>query len=260
MPGERSSSSHSAAIGGGRVEIAGLTDRGTVREQNQDVWTNVDGPEGAAECVLLLADGMGGHRGGLEAAQAAVEGAVGAVRASAHPAEALPDIVSAAVRGVDAVRRSIGGEPGTTLVIAVVAMDQAWIAHVGDSRAYLIRDGHARLLTRDHSWAGEEVAAGRLSEAEARHHPRRNMITRAVLGDPVNPDLLRVDVETGDTVLLCSDGLWEPLDDSSIATLLAGDGPLETALAAACDAALAAGSRDNVTLVAARWLSASDTG
>jgi len=246
------------SLRGGTVEVAGVTDRGTVREENQDVWRLVAGTDGSEQFTLILADGMGGHAGGLESAQAAVGEAVAAIRASAAPASALPDFVSAASRGVAGVRQAIGGGPGTTLVLAVISTHEARIAHVGDSRAYLIRSGRARLLTADHTWAAEEVAAGRMSEAEARHHPRRNMITRAVLGDPVAPDVVGVALHEGDVIVLCSDGLWEPLDDATIAKLFSESEPPATLVERACDAALAAGSRDNVTLVAARVLVVGD--
>jgi protein phosphatase len=131
---------------------------------------------------------------------------------------------------------------------------QAVVANVGDSRAYRIRGGAARPLTEDHSWVGEEVRGGRLQPDQARHHPRRNMITRAVMGEPIRADQFPVQLQANDVLLLCSDGLWEPLDDASIGDFFAADAPLERILDWLCDAALGAGGTDNVTAVAARWL------
>jgi protein phosphatase len=156
---------------------------------------------------------------------------------------------NAAVAGV---RDLMGGDPGTTLVLAVVADAHAVVANIGDSRAYLIRAGRAAQITDDHSWVGEQFREGKLAASETRHHPRRNVITRAVMGDPVEPDIFPVALQPGDTLLLCSDGVWEPLSDEMLAELLTDGGPLIRDLERMCDAALDAGGRDNVTVVAAR--------
>ena len=248
--------SRSIADGGGFLEIAGITDRGPVRTQNQDVWEVLTGPDGAS-AVLALADGMGGHKGGLESAEAAVQGAMSVLANSlpaADAASALRRAVAGATESVAAVRAEIGGNPGTTLVLAIVTAAHASIANVGDSRAYLIRDTTVTQLTQDHSWAAGQVRAGALDAEEARHHPKRNLIERAVMGDPVEADVFELDAQAGDVLLLCSDGLWEPLADSVIGAVIASPDALGVALTRACDAALAAGGTDNVTMVAARWL------
>lgn len=240
--------------GAAGFEVAGATDRGTVRTENQDMWeafVAVPTPSGT-RVALVIADGMGGHRGGREAAEAAVEAAVARLRegdAAPEVVEAAMNVANAAVAGVRGV---IGGEPGTTLVVAVVDGNRALIGNIGDSRAYVIRDGHSEQLTFDHSWVGDELRAGRLHPDEARHHPRRNVITRAVMGDPVDPDILTASLEAGDTVLLCTDGIWEPLSDQDIAELMTDAGPLVRDLERLCEAALDAGGRDNVTAVAVR--------
>src|SRR5207249_1841175 len=121
------------------------------------------------------------------------------------------------------VRARIGGNPGTALVAALLEAAHVVVANVGDSRAYRIRGGEARLLTEDHSWVGEEVRAGRLAADQVRHHLRRNTITRAVMGDPVRADHFPVQLQPDDVLMLCSDGLWEPLDDTSIGDFFAAD-------------------------------------
>jgi serine/threonine protein phosphatase PrpC len=209
MTGDRMA--RSIADEAGALEIAGISDRGPVRTQNQDVWDAQVAPEGTT-AVLALADGMGGHKGGLESAEAAVLGAM-SVLTGAGP-EADPP----------------------------------------DSRAYLIRDTAVTQLTDDHSWAAGQVRAGALDAAEARHHPKRNLIERAVMGDPVDADVFELDARAGDVLLLCSDGLWEPLADSALGAVIASPDALGVALTRACDAALAGGGTDNVTMVAARWL------
>jgi protein phosphatase len=246
----------SIAGDGQSLEIAGITDRGPVRTQNQDVW-DAHIAAGGSSAVLALADGMGGHKGGLESAEAAVTAAMAVLTdvEPAHDAAAtLRRAVAAANDAVAVARESIGGNPGTTLVLAIIDGAHASVANVGDSRGYLISDASARQLTDDHSWAAGQVRLGILDASEARHHPKRNLIERAVMGDPVEPDIFEVEANPGDVLLLCSDGLWEPLADSALGAIVAAPDPLGVALTRACDAALAGGGTDNVTMVAARWL------
>jgi protein phosphatase len=243
-------SSRVVADSSGGVEVAGATDRGTVRAENQDAWEVV--PRSRDGYALLLADGMGGHPGGRESAEAAIEAASARLSEPGSADSLLTMAMNDANAAVAGVRDSMGGEPGTTLVLALVADEHAVIANIGDSRAYLVRRGRAMQVTDDHSWVGEQVREGKLGGNEARHHPRRNIITRAVMGDPVEPDLFPVVLQSGDTLLLCSDGVWEPLSDEMLAELLTAGGPLIRDLQRLCDAALDAGGRDNVTVVAAR--------
>jgi PPM family protein phosphatase len=241
---------------GEALEIAGITDRGPVRTQNQDVWDAQVSPDGRS-AVLALADGMGGHKGGLESAEAAVQAAMAALSdagSSADPATTLRRAVAAANDAVAVARETIGGNPGTTLVLAIIRGDHASIANVGDSRAYLISSATVTQVTEDHSWAAGQVRLGALDEEEARHHQKRNLIERAVMGDPVEADIFEVDAAPRDVLLLCSDGLWEPLSDQALGAIVATPDPLGVALTRACDAALAGGGTDNVTIVAARWL------
>lgn len=211
MTGARTS--RSVPVDGGTLEIAGISDIGPVRTQNQDVWDAEIGADGTS-AVLALADGMGGHKGGLEFADAAITAAMSVLRSArpdADPGRTLARAVAAASDGVAHARDDIGGNPGTTLVLAVVNGMHASVANVGDSRAYLISGATVTQLTDDHSWAAGQVRAGALGAEEARHHPRRNLIERAVMGDPVVADIFEVDAAVGDVLLLCSDGLWEPL-------------------------------------------------
>jgi protein phosphatase len=207
--------------------------------------------------LLALADGMGGHKGGLEAAEAAVTAAM-ATLLDAEPASdaagALRRAVAAANDAVAFARESIGGNPGTTLILAIISGSRASVANVGDSRVYLISSSAVTQVTEDHSWAAGQVRLGALDAEAARHHPKRNLIERAVMGDPVEADIFDVDAAAGDVLLLCSDGLWEPLSDQALGAIVATPDPLGVALTRACDAALAGGGTDNVTIVAARWL------
>ena len=237
------------------ITAGGASDKGSVREHNEDLWGAA--ALGDGRLALVLADGMGGHVGGGEAADAAVSAALrtldGASTEGEHGTSGLlADAVARADAAVAGVRDNIGGNPGTTLVIAIVDRDSVSIANIGDSRAYLVHEGTARRLTTDHSWVGEEVLAGRLPADSERHHPRRNLLTRAVLGDPVAADIGSHPWKRGDAVLLCSDGVWEPLSDADLGQLTTADLVTDEVAEAICSAALAAGSRDNVTAVVAR--------
>lgn len=233
--------------GGRTLELAAWTDRGTVRKENQDAWAIDVLPGGGA--IIVLADGMGGHADGGAAAILAVSAAADRLAHAERPDTELPAAVGDANRAVLTRRVEIGGGMiGTTLVAAVVRGGRAVVANVGDSRAYLLRGGRSRRLTEDHSWVAEQVRAGLLAEDAERSHPRRNVVTRAITGDPVEADVFAVELEPGDRLLLCSDGVWEPLGDDEIARL-AGGPDVASAPEQTARAALRAGSRDNVTVV-----------
>jgi protein phosphatase len=236
--------------GAWRLIGAGATDCGPVRHENQDVFRLV--PLAGAGLGLILADGMGGHSGGREAAEAAVAGAADRLGAQGGGDERLLDAVAVANAAVAGVRLTLGGNPGTTMVAAVIEGGRLTLAHAGDSRAYLVRDGEATQLTSDHSLTGERVRAGTLDPETARHDPRRNYVTRALLGDPVEPDVAELALISGDVVVLCTDGLWEPLTDGQIAGLAGGDVAPAEGSRRLVAAALAAGATDNVTAVVAR--------
>jgi len=241
-----------AAVDAGPWHLLGgaATACGPVRRENQDAFRLI--PLEGVGLGLILADGMGGHSGGGEAAEAAVAAAAAWIGSADGGGDGLREAVSRANEAVAEVRRQLGGNPGTTIVAAVIVDGRLSLAHAGDSRAYLLRNGEATQLTADHSVTGERVRAGVLDPEVARHDPRRNYVTRALLGDPVEPDLAETALAAGDVVLLCSDGLWEPLADREIAGLAGGGVAPGEASRLLVAAALAAGSTDNVTAVVAR--------
>jgi len=240
-----------ASDGGLALELAAVSDQGTFRTENQDAWSLVPLAPGRG-CLLILADGMGGHAGGREAAEAAVEHAAELLRVSADPHATLGDAGASANAAIAELRRDHGGAVmGTTLVLAAVSSGRATICNIGDSRAYLLRDGAASQVTEDHSVLAEAIRAGHVAVG-AGADPPRNLLTRALTGDPVDADRFSVDLREGDVLLLCCDGAWDPLGGDALGDLVGGEGPLEGLLSRACDAALEAGSRDNVTLVACR--------
>ncbi|MFO1536667.1 MAG: Stp1/IreP family PP2C-type Ser/Thr phosphatase [Actinomycetota bacterium] len=227
------------------LRIAAHTDVGRVRAGNEDsLLVSDDGR------LIAVADGMGGHQGG-EVASAT---AVATLRAEIGAGRSVEDAVVTANR---AVHERADGDPalrgmGTTLTAGIVTGSSLRIAHVGDSRAYLLRNGELRQVTVDHSVVAELIAAGELTEEEALVDRRRSMITRALgIDREVAVDVVTVDLRAGDRLLLCSDGLTTMLRDPAIRTIL-GDAPTPDAAATALvDAANAAGGVDNITVIVA---------
>ena len=237
---------------GGDIEVAGVTDTGRIRRDNQDRWLAFP-LAGSGGCVLIVADGMGGEADGGVAATMAVEAAASVLRDSAHPETDLDPAVALADAAVAQHRLHLDGAmSGTTLVIAVVTPGRFTVANVGDSRAYLVRDGSGTPITFDHSWVADEVRAGRLPAESERHHPRRNVVTRAVTGDGAAPDLFTGELRGDDVLLLCTDGVWEPVDDDRIGEMLSARTEVTDLVAELCTTALDNGGTDNVTAVICR--------
>lgn len=232
----------------------GLSDIGQLREANEDHCL-VDLDMG----LLLVCDGMGGHVGGATASRTAANAFRDAlwVRADAGGLRgrgARQVVGQAASAASFAVYDKAAADPelsgmGTTLTGLVVYQGVAHVAHVGDSRAYLIRGGRLRQLTEDHSLVQEQVRAGLLSENEARHSRLRNVITRSVgFNREVEVDLLSFPTRPGDTFVLCSDGLTGPVDDETLAEIV-DTAFLGKAVQVLVDLANAMGGEDNITVV-----------
>jgi serine/threonine protein phosphatase PrpC len=222
---------------------AGLTDPGLTRATNEDAVL-VEPP------LYAVADGMGGHRAGEIASRVAVEELLVAAPGR-YDAKALGRAVRAANRAVIAAAeksRTRAGM-GTTLTAAMVDANRIAIAHVGDSRAYLLRDGRLERLTDDHSMVADLVRAGSLTEEEARFHPQRSVITRALGSDPnMLADVFEVEGEPGDRLLLATDGLTAMLADDYISDILGAEADPEKAVQALVDAANRAGGYDNISV------------
>jgi protein phosphatase len=230
------------------------SDVGRTRSGNEDSYF-------CGRTVFAVADGLGGHQGGEVASAAAVEPLADLDgREFATPAEAAEALAGAIAEANTAILNQAAGNPslwgmGTTVTAAAAAGDETLqLAHVGDSRAYLLRDGSFEQLTTDHTVVGELVRRGRLTPAQAAVHPERSILTRAVGLDPRipvdTPD--PVDLRPGDQVLLCSDGLTEAVGDPRIAELLSTSPDGDAACRALIDAANDAGGPDNVTVVLIR--------
>jgi PPM family protein phosphatase len=234
-------------------EAAGASDQGRTRKSNEDAYgLDLRNEEGV--CNFVVCDGMGGAAAGEIASRMAVEAMLHAM-SDGVTGETFQQAVDAANHSV---HRSAEQNParagmGTTLVAMATRGNRAWVAHVGDSRCYRMRDGELERLTHDHSLVDEQVRLGQLTPAQAETSPMRNVITRAVgTQDEVDADVIEFVVAHGDLYLLASDGLMREVDDERIAGILRGSGELEQTCAQLIRAANEAGGRDNITCVLAR--------
>jgi serine/threonine protein phosphatase PrpC len=236
------------------LSAAARTDVGRKRSANEDCFALA--PELG---LYLVADGMGGHRAGRVASDLAAEGTLDALRrvrnAEASLTEKLRYCVSAANHVIYAAARNkseLRGM-GTTLVALLAGAGRIALAHVGDSRAYLIRAGRIRQLTDDHSLVAELVRRRELSARAARGHPHRHVLTRALgVRRATEPDLAELTPAPQDVVLLCSDGLTGHLLDEEIAKVVASDSDLEAACEQLVAIANSRGGEDNITVALVR--------
>jgi serine/threonine protein phosphatase PrpC len=240
------------------MRVAAETDVGRVRPANED-YVFADADAG----LLIVADGMGGHAAGEVASSIAAQTIAAFLRGTMPDSVTLlldaPRLLSEAVRRADAaIRERAAADPaltgmGTTVVVAVFRGNDIALAHVGDSRAYLLREGRLERVTRDHSLVARMVDAGTITAAEARRHHMRNVITRS-LGFEGNAEaeVQSLPWARGDVLLLCTDGLTGMLEDEEIEGLLAGCGEdLPAGARALIDAANSHGGTDNVSVVLA---------
>ena len=241
-----------------RLEWAALSDRGRRRTTNEDAFLADSGLG-----LFVVADGMGGHAAGEVASRLAVDTlrqALLELAPLAEPRAALESAVRLANQAIfeQTLQQQDLQGMGTTVVFLLAAPAVAWIGHVGDSRAYRIRAGAIQQLTHDHSWVGEQVRQGLLSPEEARKHPWRNVVTRALGSkDRVEVDLDAEPLRPGDTILLCSDGLNTMLGEEQILDAVRGAGNnLEEACRQLVERANKRGGEDNVTVL---LLTASET-
>ena len=201
--------------------------------------------------LFAVADGMGGHEAGEIASEITIN-TLNDLAPQSADAEALARaVVAANLNVIKAPSQGVGREGmGTTLTAAILEKERLVIAQVGDSRAYLLHNGSLQQLTRDHSLMADMIEAGQLTEAEARVHPNRSVITRAIGSDPhMQPDLYELNVETGDRLLLCSDGICGMIEDHEIASIMRQAPSAQSCADQLVEAALAAGGFDNATAV-----------
>jgi protein phosphatase len=276
-----------------KLSAASLTDTGLQREENEDfLWAQVHTPlQQDPVGLFVVCDGMGGHMGGKFASYWAVEAVrrefadlfvekdpratvvlsdedIAKVKSGEYlptpmqvPELDLEDLTHSAIQKANLVVHEFArhkpdkaANAGTTITMMVARGEQAIIANAGDSRTYLIRDGQLQQISRDHSLVASLVQEGRILPNEIYTHPQRNVIYR-FLGQRgrVHADIYPLQLKPGDVVLLCSDGLWEMLqDDPTIISIIASAPDLDSACHALVDAANQEGGEDNISVVLAR--------
>ena len=232
------------------------TDVGKVRSENQDfgALSLADGDESGG--LMIVADGMGGHRGGATASRLATETVKEQILNSA--AENIPEILrDALAQANSAIWNESQKNPdlrgmGTTTSALVIRGSKGWFAHVGDSRIYLVRDGEIRQLTDDHSLVASMVREGLITPAEAENHPRRNVLQRSMgVGEEVEIDVRGpIELRERDTFVICSDGLHGVVREEEIRQVAAL--PIDDAADELVRRALEKGAPDNVTVIVAR--------
>lgn len=252
------------------LRAAQRTDRGRVRDHNEDDTLIMDLKDETGEvrtALYAVADGIGGYEMGEVASRTAIGAIIQALRTDPFFAkgdylrgepgdevvlDVLRNAVQVANREVYSVRMEQRNDMGTTLVLALVLNARAYVANVGDSRAYLLRDERIRQITEDHSLVERMVASGQITRAEARIHPQRNLIFRSLGTEPhVEVDLFVESLHPGDRLLLCSDGLTDMLPDDRLIHIGSGEPNLDHACRLLIRAANEAGGTDNISVVLA---------
>lgn len=238
------------------MKIFSSTDKGLVRSNNQDAYTSGTFDDGTVWAVVC--DGMGGANGGNVASRMAVDYFSASLKSGyrSNMSESsirnlLETAVSAAnVRVFDKSRESseLAGM-GTTIVASIVTSTNAYFSHAGDSRAYILSDGELSQITRDHSIVQSMIESGKLSQEEARFHPRKNVITRALgVDETVNVDFTVTGFTKGDKILICTDGLTNYAESDDIKAIL-GDESVKDPAESLTALANTNGGGDNVTAV-----------
>ena len=244
-----------------KITIWDATDTGKVRTHNEDYHAALGGKKSppSVDALLVVADGMGGHAAGEVASRMTVDGILEHLNNPTGESLNLEGNAFGAYLGsvLKKVNKDVfhaGQDPdkrgmGTPCTLAAVRGDQLFLAHIGDSRAYFLRKGELHQVTKDHSWVQDAVDQGVITSEEARVHPNRNVITRAIGLDPqVEVDISAMPLADGDLLLLCSDGLNSMLPDDEIKRLLLDNHP-QKVCQALINAANNQGGHDNTTVV-----------
>ena len=230
-----------------------ITDTGILREMNQDYFFASDEPVGNLPNLYIVADGMGGHKAGDYASRYTTQRIVASV--SRNPGDEPVTILKEAIETANKLLITESAEDeskrgmGTTLVAATVIGRHLVVANIGDSRLYIInRD--IRQITRDHSLVAEMVRIGEVPVSEARKHPDKNIITRAIgAGDDVDADFFEVDLNEGDRILICTDELTNMVEHQDIRDIVLQNIPLEERVELLVRTANRNGGKDNITVM-----------
>lgn len=237
-----------------------ITDIGQKRQLNQDFIYLSETPIGNLPNVFIVADGMGGHNAGDYASRYAVETVVEEIGSSYEKNPVR--IMERAIERANTLIREKASEDaayngmGTTMVIATCLGRYLEVANVGDSRLYVVNSDRIEQITQDHSLVEEMVRMGGIDRESARNHPDKNIITRAIgARDYIEADFFNLELQTGDMVLLCSDGLTNMMDDETIHQILMTDGSLEDRVEELVRTANQNGGKDNISVVVVEPLS-----
>lgn len=230
-----------------------ITDTGVMREMNQDYFFASDEPVGSLPNLYIVADGMGGHKAGDYASRYTTQRLVASVSRSSgeEPVTILKEAIGTANRLLieEALEDETKRGMGTTVVAATIIANRLYVANVGDSRLYLA-GREMRQITKDHSLVAEMVRIGEMGAAEAKAHPDKNIITRAIGASAhVEADFFEVDLTPEDRILICTDGLTNMVDDSEIRDVVTEDAPIEKRVEKLVYEANRAGGKDNITVM-----------
>ena len=237
------------------VETVARTDTGRQRAHNED---SVLAAPTSGGRLLAVADGMGGHNAGEVASASALAAFVDELGETLAEADRATALERAVVTADERVREKAAEDPdregmGTTLVAALVDGESATVVNVGDSRAYSVTDTEIEQISVDHSLVRELVDAGEITEAEAETHPQRNVVSQALgAAESIDPDSFTVEFGSGETLLLCSDGLTEEVPESTVREVVAGTASLESTAENLIRIANENGGSDNVSVVLGR--------
>jgi protein phosphatase len=243
--------------GGFDLAIAGMTHVGRIRKVNQDAFDRFDDPE-RGEILLVVADGMGGHRGGEVASKMAI-GTLGKLchEGEGDPPTRLENAIERAnfeIHKLASKDRTLKGMGTTVVAVLLCEAGPSYVAHVGDSRLYRLRGEEFEPLTEDHSVVALLLRNGDITPEEARDHPKRNQIMRALgVRDNIEIDISPLDILAEDAFLLCSDGLYGMLPDDDLKVLAARAPDPHAVVAWMIDAANQAGGMDNITAMVAQF-------
>ena len=230
-----------------------VTDVGVVREMNQDYYFSSDTAVGNLPNLFIVADGMGGHKAGDYASRYTIERVVASVSRNTgeEPIAIMKEAINKANELLVAESREDESKSGmgTTLVIGTIIGNKLFVANIGDSRLYVVGQ-NMRQITRDHSLVDEMVRLGEINADEARVHPDKNIITRAVgTSDHVEADFFEVEITADDTILLCTDGLTNMVRDDEILDIIKKYDNAQAATMQLVQEANANGGRDNITVM-----------
>lgn len=230
-----------------------VTDIGQTRVVNQDYVYYSLTEVGCLPNLFIVADGMGGHKAGDMASRYTVESYVSLVRDSSDKDPV--SVINNTCFKVNQMLRKKAEESvdyegmGTTLVVACISDNILKVANIGDSRLYIVNDDITQ-ITRDHSWVEEMISLGEIKREQARTHEKKNIITRAIGGsDNVEPEMFSVDLQDGDKILMCTDGLTNMLEDSEILNIIKNNSDIKEAAEILCRQANDNGGKDNISVM-----------